>query len=136
LKGVKQTKDKEVKKGKIEEPEKTEEVEEVEDTEEDGEEEIAKEEVKKEEIKKEKPTPTYRNGTAVMAKVQGKISKNLWFNAKVISSRPTALGPFEYHVIYTDEAMKDTKEWVPERFLTLPINTDTPQPPSSLVSGI
>jgi len=104
-----------------EEEEKVEEVEEVEET--------------KEPTKKEKPTPTYRNGAIVMAKVQGKVSKNIWFTAKVVSSRQTALGPFEYHVAYTDEVVKDAKEWVPERFVTTPINTEALPPPSSLVQG-
>lgn len=81
------------------------------------------------------PVGKYRNGSKVMAKFQGNIARNIWFSAKVISTRLSALKLPEYHVIYLEDTAKDVKEWVPERFVGPPLSDENP-PLSAITAGI
>lgn len=122
-----------------------EESEEEEEVEEEEQEEEAQAESGKGSQKVEKTSPVsssdaksaakYRNGSKIMAKVQGNVARNIWFPAKVISSRISALGTPEYHVLYLEDNVEGTKEWVPDRFVAPPILEDEP-PPSTFTEGM
>jgi len=91
--------------------------------------------IKEKDSKSETEKGGFRVGSIIMAKVHANVSKNIWFPAKILNTRVSAVGLKEYHVHYQDENLKDLKEWVAEKFIASPINTNEPPPPASFLIG-